>query len=271
MLEIDGATILLQIVNFLVLLFLLSRFLYKPLQNRVARRAAEVESLLDNVAKREAESLALQEQIKQQFVEAEREAEALILQAMTQARQQSEAILRSAQEQADNRAVRARLEAEREYLKALQANYERTLDTVIDLAGAVLRTVPLRQTHDDLVANLSAYIWQQPPQEINELRCALAEGKDAIPVYTPFPLTESQERIITGTLSSLANRPVECQVRLASSLIAGLQVHIGGHVLDNSLRKQLELSRDQAGQELCQRLKMAGCSDSPVKPAEIRP
>ena len=256
MLQIDGVTILLQVINFLVLLYLLSRFLYKPLRARLAERATKVESMMDNAAKLEAESYALKMKLERQLDEVDREA--LIAQAEAQGRQQAEDILHSAQNKADRLIARARQEAELERLEALKANYEQTLDTIMDLASGILRAVTIRQTHDNLVNNLAAYVWQRPPEEVEEYRRILAEGELTAFVYTPVPLTENQTKIIGDTLSSLADRHVKLDVRPDPFLIAGLRVHIGDRILDNSLRQQLDLLRDKVGQELRQRIGVAG-------------
>ncbi len=256
MLEIVGVTILLQIINFLALVYLMSRFLYKPLQARIAERAAEVEGMLDNAAKREAESYALQRQIERRLEEVEREAEALMKQAEEEARKQTEAILHSAQEKAEALIAKAKQEAEQERFEALQENYEKTLDTIIDLASGVLRSVTTRQTHDDLVNSFAAYIWQRPPEEVNEYRRALAERDPTVFVYSPVPLTEGQMKVIRDTLSSLADRHIEVEMQVNPALIAGLRVRLGDRIVDNSLRKQLDLIRNEIGRELRQRMGM---------------
>lgn len=254
MLSLNWVSILFQIVNFVVFLYLLSRFLLKPLQARVSERAAQVEGMLDNAARREAESYATQRQIERRLAEVEREAEAIIRQAREESQKQSEALLQAAQERAQAIIARAQQEAEHERQEALRLSYDQMLDTIFDLASGVLRSVTVRQTHDDLVTNLAAYIWQRPPEEVREYRRALADREPLVFVYTPVPLTESQSKIIADTLSSLADRHVELEIQPDPSLIAGLRVRLGDRVIDNSLRRQLEQIREQVGQELRERL-----------------
>ena len=73
--QIDWLTVAAQIVNFLVLVWLLQRFLYRPITDAMARREERIESRLseakDARAKVEAEAVRLRQ--KQEKLEASRE------------------------------------------------------------------------------------------------------------------------------------------------------------------------------------------------------
>ncbi len=256
LINIDPISIVLQVINFVLLVYVLSKFLFKPLKNTIDERAAKVEGALDGAAQREAESYATKREIERRLAEVEKQAEALLTQAQQEAEQQRARVLDAAQERAAEIIANAAKEAEQERVEALKDNYEQILDTVIDLASGVLRSVTVRQTHDDLVNNLAAYIWQRPPEEVTEYRRALAEREPIIFVETPVALTENQQKVLTDTMSSLADRRVELEVQQVPSLIAGLRVRIGDRVVDNSLRQQLEEVREQVGQDLQQQLGM---------------
>lgn len=252
MLQIDLGSILLQIINFGVLTYLLTRFLYKPLHAMVAARAKKVESQMDNAAKIEAESYQLKLRLEKQLSEVD--LEKMISEAEEQAREQAEEIRHDAQEKADRLIAKARQDAEAERLEALKANYERTLDTILDLSSGALRSVTVRQTHDILVSNFAAYCAQLPPDEIAEYRRAMAGRQTPLLISTSAPLTSEQQRTLQNTLSSLLNRHVDLQIQQDPSLIAGLRVRLGDRIVDNSLRQQLDLVRGQVGAELSERL-----------------
>lgn len=257
LLGISIPTIVFQFINFAILLFLLSKLLFKPLQRTIAERDAQVEGSLDNAARREAESYATQREIDRRLQEVEREAEALISQAQEESRKDGQGIIEEARAKAGEIIAEAKRDGERERVEAVKDNYEQTLDTIVDLASGILRSVTVRQTHDDLVTNFAAYIWQRSPEEVAEYRRSLAEREPTVFVYTPVTLTDNQLTIIRDTLSSLADRRVEVEVQQEPSLIAGLQVRIGDRVIDNSLRKQLDQVRAQVGEQLRQQLGVA--------------
>lgn len=89
----------------------------------------------------------------------------------------------------------------------------------------------VRQTHDNLVSSLSAYLVRHPVEEIAEYRRALAGRQTPLLVLTPVPLTSEQQKALQDTLSSLADHRIELQVQQDPSLIAGLRLRLGDQSL----------------------------------------
>jgi alternate F1F0 ATPase F0 subunit B len=107
-LQIDWLTVAAQIVNFLVLVWLLQRFLYKPITNAMRRREERIEERLSEA--------------KSARTEAEKEAEALRRKEAELEDSKAE-ILNAAREEAD--ALRERLEAEiREEMEEKRAAWQ---------------------------------------------------------------------------------------------------------------------------------------------------
>ena len=78
MLQLDWASLLFQIVNFLVLLALLSKFLFKPLRAKLDERGQRIADLLANAQEREAEAAQLRDEWEQRLSQAEQEREAIL-------------------------------------------------------------------------------------------------------------------------------------------------------------------------------------------------
>jgi F-type H+-transporting ATPase subunit b len=53
---IDWFTVVAQIINFLILVYLLKRFLYKPILNAIDEREKRIASQLEDAAKQKAEA-----------------------------------------------------------------------------------------------------------------------------------------------------------------------------------------------------------------------
>src|SRR5574338_1303003 len=71
--ELDWTTFILEIINFLILLWLLKRLLYKPVLNMIARRKAEIEKrVADSQALRQ-EAESLRAQYERRIIEWEQE------------------------------------------------------------------------------------------------------------------------------------------------------------------------------------------------------
>ncbi len=82
MLQLDLQQILSQSISFLVLLWLLRRFAWRPLLTLLDRRRAHIEDELRHVAQSKAEMLRLQEEYRQRLAKIEEEARAKIQQGI---------------------------------------------------------------------------------------------------------------------------------------------------------------------------------------------
>ena len=71
--QIDWTTFALEIINFLVLVWILKRFLYRPVLDTLARRRAGVEHTLAEARETEARAKTLQDQYASRLAEWEGE------------------------------------------------------------------------------------------------------------------------------------------------------------------------------------------------------
>jgi F-type H+-transporting ATPase subunit b len=61
---IDWFTVIAQIINFLILVYLLKRFLYKPILNAIDEREKRIASQLEDAAKQKAEAIRKKKSIR---------------------------------------------------------------------------------------------------------------------------------------------------------------------------------------------------------------
>lgn len=254
MLQIDGISLLWQIVNFVALLVILNFLLFRPLRRKLNERGQAIADTLQNARDQEAAAVELRQQWEQRMRNVEQEAEEII----EQARQQAEA--RGAELLAEARRRLERLEAEQ--LADLQhrrdelvaQHYDEFLEALVDIAGSVVRSVTTRRAHDDLVTNLQASIYQLPQAEIEEYRHIMADRVPIASVTTPVALTADQTQTLIDTLSSAIDRRMELQVTVDPALIAGLRVRVADRLFDNSIQQQLARVRERAYRDLVARL-----------------
>ena len=250
MLQLDWLSLLWQVINFLVLLALLNRFVFRPLKKKMDERSQEIADSLANAQEREAEAVRLREDWETRLEQADQEAEAILQAAQDEANAQSAALLAEARVHLDRLTTEMRQDLDRQRNEIIVRNYDSILDTIIDLSGNVVRSVTTRRTHDDLVTNFCASIYQMPQTDVQEYRQLMTGRVPTAFVVTPASLTTEQTQTLTDTLSSLIDRRIEVQVSLDPSLIAGIQVRLADKMIDNSIRQQLNSIRERVRAEL---------------------
>ncbi len=131
-------TIVLQWVNFAILLFLLTKFLYKPLIKLLDGRREKVKSEIDSAARTKEEADELFQERRTQLDQVDREAKEIKLQAAKDGLKEREKIVARAEEDAGRIVERARDDILLQEKKARKRLREEAVDLSISVAEKLL-------------------------------------------------------------------------------------------------------------------------------------
>lgn len=119
-LGINGYTLLAQIANFLILLFVLRKFLYNPLLKFMDKRKNIIEEGLENAKKAESELKEIHKVKQNTINQAEKEADIIIERSKKSAIEKGNIILKEAVGKSENLVNEAKKMAEEERREAMQ-------------------------------------------------------------------------------------------------------------------------------------------------------
>jgi F-type H+-transporting ATPase subunit b len=239
-LELNWSTVALEILNFLILVWILKRFLYQPVLDVIARRRAGIEKALADAETRRTEAASLQQQYEGRLAEWDRE------------RQQArEALARELDAERSRKLVELQttLEQEREKVRVAeerrQADAVRKLEETALLHAARFTTRLLQQASGpDLEARLADLaitgLTALPAERIADLRNSHGKPPGAIRVTTAFPLADGQRQRLEQALASIADPDIPRQFEQDSALLAGVRISIGPWVLGVNLQDELQ-------------------------------
>lgn len=244
--HLDWWTIGLQTVNFAILVWLLHRFLYKPVLGMIDARKAEVRRQYD-------EARAVEDKAKAQLaaVEAQRagiaaEREAALKSAAAQAQEMAETrraqAERDAQELLDG--TRKTLASERE--KALEEARRLALDLGADFAQRLLAEVPMQLRAEAWIERIEQHIDALAKSDHDGLARQLADGK-ALTVITAAPLPAPSADIWRGRLRHSLGDGIQIAFEVNPDLIAGAELHFPTAVLRFSWQSVLAAARSEVG------------------------
>lgn len=237
--ELNWTTFLLELVNFLVLVWILKRFLYRPVQEVIARRRAGIERTLADAKDLRESADALRHQYESRLADWEQERrlarEALIREI------EAERTRRRAELQAglDKEREKERVVEERRHVGALRELERTALAQGASFAARLLSAVAGPDTETRLIEQVIADLQQLPASRAAALRNPQAEVKQIL-VASAFPLTEGQRLRLTQVLSSLTGNTPPVRFEEDSSLIAGLHIGIGPWILAANIRDELQ-------------------------------
>lgn len=152
-----------QVVNFLILLFLLKKFAYKPLLNFLDERKQSIEDAINNAEHAKSEAEKLRKEYESRLAEAKLEAQAIIEKASKLAEETKTEIVTSAQTEAAKAIQKAQEEIAREKDQAIAALRDEVAVLAVMAAGKVIGKAITVEDHKQLVNEFVA--------EAGDLKC----------------------------------------------------------------------------------------------------
>jgi F-type H+-transporting ATPase subunit b len=138
-LDIEPKAILIQIVGFLVLLWLLKRFLFGPISAVLASRQEEIKATYEKMAQDKAAMDASRAELERRLASMDAEARERIQAAIKEAQRMKDEIVSDARKQSERIVETGREEVRRERDKALVALREEVADLAVAAASKIIQ------------------------------------------------------------------------------------------------------------------------------------
>ena len=234
----DWWTYALQAANFAVLVWLLHRFLYRPVLKIIAARKAEIDQLYQESAsaKSAAEAQLTAGTAERKKIAAERDA--LLSRSAAQAEEAAAARRADAARDAAALLENAKKKIALERAQALTEARRIAIDLAADVARRLLSEIPLTLRVEGWMESVEHYLAALPAEQRQGLAHQLGGGSP-VRVVSAWPLPDGARELWRDRLA----RALQCDltVELASdpSLIAGVELYFPTAILELSWKSQL--------------------------------
>lgn len=238
--EFDSTTFALEIVNFLVLVWILQRFLYKPVTNAIAERKAAIDKTLADARTVEATALSLKQQYQNRMTDWEDERAKAKVQLASELDAERGRLMN---------ALHASVEQEREAKRALEQRRAMELRRRLEegalaeggrFAARLLSRVASAELEEKICGLLIEDLPHLGDSELQSLRAACQTADAKLRITSRYALGDAQRSSLAQALGRVAAKPVECEFGLAPELIAGLRIGICAWVLRCNLQDELK-------------------------------
>ena len=238
--QVDWFTVAAQVLNFLVLVWLLKRFLYAPVMRAMARREAGIAERLESAERREMEASSEAERYREMQARLEDERRALLDAVRREADEQRNALHEQAREEIERLSRGWQDELEREQASLRHALREKGARQVLDTTRRVLDQLAGATLEQQLIDRFIEHLGDLPERE----RKALSEGlarEAEMRIETRFPLDAPQRGAVEAALSDVFG-PIPSPLFTTTERFAcGIELVAGGqHIawtLDQALRE----------------------------------
>jgi F-type H+-transporting ATPase subunit b len=236
----DWSTFVLEAVNFLVLIWILRHFLYRPVAGAIARRKAAVEQTLAAADTRRTEAERLKQQYESRLAEWEREKTGLRSQAVAEVETQRAQLMTGLQRSVEQERERNRL-VERRHLAELRDKAAREAAArSLQFVARLLARIATAGLEAELVRVALEDLSRLDSNRADALAPIRAPNPGSIDVRSAFPLPAAQREQVRQALRRLTGTEVAGTFECDERLIAGLRIGIGPLVLRANLQDELQ-------------------------------
>ncbi len=248
--QFDPLTIAAQIVNFLILIWLLRRFLYGPIMKAMHRREDRITQRLQEAAQGRKEAEQEGRTYRERLQELDEQRERLLEEARQAAEQERasrhEAIRAEAEER--QRQWHRQLDAQRgEFLEELRQHSVRYVTT---LARHALRDLADAKLEDQMVRVFLRRLDDLDDGERHRLTEAARHAGNEVVVTSRFEIESAGRGLITKAIHGIILDGAAVAYEHGAESVSGVELSAGGQTVGWNFESYLEDLDRQIGEEL---------------------
>lgn len=242
--EINWFTVIAQVVNFFILVWLLKRFLYTPILSAIDERESKIATQLKDAAVTKAEAQQEQEDFQEKNLDFDQEKKTMMAKAVAEAAQERQQLVDDARAEADLLAsvlAEASQEKRQNEQKAQLQQIQREVFAIARKALADLASAGLEEhVTKAFIKRLKA----QNEEEVARMKVAFVKTKDPLLVRSAFLLPEKPQQALKQAIEKVLDAPVSLTFSVSPSLIAGMELRTQSYKLAWSISEYLHAFED---------------------------
>jgi len=225
---IDWFTVGAQALNFLVLVWLMKRFLYKPILNAIAEREKRIAAELADADKKKAEARKESDEFKKKNEEFDQQRAALLSKATDEAQAERQRLLEEARKAADALSAKRQETLRNDAHNLNQAISRRTQQEVFAIARKALNDLAGASLEERLGEVFTRRLKEMDGQAKKGLGEALKTAHDPAIVRSAFDLPAKQRETIQKALNETFAADIHVRFETAPDLISGVELTTNG-------------------------------------------
>ncbi|MDX1812264.1 MAG: hypothetical protein R3240_09975 [Gammaproteobacteria bacterium] len=249
--QIDWFTVGAQVVNFLVLVALLKRFLYQPITNAMARRE---ESILQSKLEAEQQSADAQKEIafyQEKLQEIEQQRQEVLTQAWQEADVEKEKLVEQLRLEVAEIDKSWRADVEREKEVFMTDARQKLGKEIVRLSQKVLMDLADADMQQQLIRFFVQKLQNLSAEEKQKLESALAEMQvKKIKLISSFEVPPGQQQDVVNAVNQYSSSAVDLDTEIDPSLLCGIKLIMPGGEFEWNVENYLTGIEDDLAKSL---------------------
>jgi F-type H+-transporting ATPase subunit b len=232
--KFDIWTFLFQIINFVVLLFILKRILYKPIKEIMEKRRGLIEKTIKDAEKTKKEAQELKEKHQEEINKVKELQLHMIENMKSELEEEKKRLLMEAEKEAAKIIEKEKALFETEKMRAETELKDRVINTVPVFAINLLKDISDEELHKGIYRRF-----------LHDLGGIIANitVKDSesvtVDLISAYPVDEEELIELQKAMESHLSKKVTIDTKIDKTLIAGLKIKVNDMVYDSSLLGQI--------------------------------
>jgi len=238
--QIDWLTVAAQIINFLALIWLLQRFLYRPITKAMARREARIEERLSDAKSRRKDAEEEAEKLRKEREELENSKQEMLEEARTEADELKQRLEKEIRDEVEQKRENWHEMLEDERADFVEDVQRKTGHKVLDIAGQLVAEFTAGALDDRIAQGFVAQLKDLDTDPRDKMAAAANSAYGPALVETADALDTADRRKITRAIHEEFETDIEVDCREDDEVLLGVRLSIGEQTVEWSAARHLK-------------------------------
>ncbi len=238
--KINWFTVIAQVINFLILVWLLKRFLYKPILKAIDEREKKIAGQIKDADDKKAAAVKEQADFKKRNDDFDAQKKALMDKAVSDTNAQRDKLMEDAKNEANT--LRSNLEKaikEKQESDAL-ASAAKTQQQVFTITKKALKEMASSSLEEQSLNTFIKRLHELNDDEKQKFITAFKSNANTILVRSAFDLSAKQQGEMHDAVNVILSADAQLQFKTAPEIISGIELSTNGYKLAWSFAEYLQ-------------------------------
>ena len=272
---IDWFTVVAQMLNFLILVWLLKRFLYKPILDAIDTREKDIAAKIADAEGKQADARKEHDEFDGKNKTFDDQRNALMAKATGDAKAEHDRLVDDAHKEADGLRASEATALKDDQLHLTVAIKRMAQDQVFAIARKTLTDLATVTLEERVGEVFTRRLRQMDSKGKEELGAALKSSPEASLVRSAFNLPDQQKEAIQNALNETFSSAIRVRYEVDADAISGIELSANGQKLAWSISSYLDrfdenLAKLLDAQSAPQATTVSGSTAAVPKPVEVK-
>lgn len=236
---IDWFTVIAQVINFLILVWLLKRFLYKPILNAIDAREKRIAAKIADAEAKETEAQQQREEYEQKNKLFDQQRNAHMNEVQEAAKKERAQLLDVARQESEELRGRLAQSLRNEQQSLNEELSRRAREEVFSIARKTLTDLASTSLEQRMTDIFIDRLRELNSKQITELKSAFNKSSDVLLVRTAFKLSAQQRAAIEMTIGEIFGKQKPIEFIVVTDLVSGIELSSDGRKIAWSISDYL--------------------------------